>query len=280
MCYNYKRRIILMKLANGVSIPDIGLGVYKMAGGQEMNEAINEAYKDGYRLFDTAQMYENEKDLGDAIKVISLPRKDIFIITKVRNSNQWFEQTINSLNESLSLLQTIYVDSFLIYWPGQNKERMISTWKAMEKLYSDGLVRSIGVCNFERSQLEFLLANCNIAPMINQIEHTPLLHDDNLLKYCHEHNIVVMAWAPIMRGNFSDDKILKIAEKHQKTPAQILLRWNVQLGIVPIPKSKNPQRILENISIFDFKLDDEDMNILNNMNINKRTSHDPLTYDF
>ena len=116
--------------------------------------------------------------------------------------------------------------------------------------------------------------------MINQIEHTPLLHDDNLLKYCHEHNIIVMAWAPIMRGNFSDDKILKIAEKHQKTPAQILLRWNVQLGIVPIPKSKNPQRILENISIFDFKLDDEDMNILNNMNINKCTSHDPLTYDF
>lgn len=269
-----------MKLANGVSIPDIGLGVYKMAGGQEMNEAINEAYKDGYRLFDTAQMYENEKDLGDAIKVNSLPRKDIFIITKVRNSHQWFDQTINSLNESLSLLQTTYVDSFLIHWPGQNKERMISTWKAMEKLYSDGLVRSIGVCNFERSQLEFLLANCSIAPMINQIEHTPLLHDDNLLKYCHEHNIVVMAWAPIMRGNFSDDKILNIAEKHQKTPAQILLRWNVQLGIVPIPKSKNPQRILENISIFDFKLDDEDMNILNNMNINKRTSHDPLTYDF
>ena len=247
-----------MKLANGVSIPDIGLGVYKMAGGQEMNEAINEAYKDGYRLFDTAQMYENEKDLGDAIKVNSLPRKDIFIITKVRNSHQWFDQTINILNESLSLLQTTYVDSFLIHWPGQNKERMISTWKAMEKLYSDG----------------------NIAPMINQIEHTPLLHDDNLLKYCHEHNIIVMAWAPIMRGNFSDDKILNIAEKHQKTPAQILLRWNVQLGIVPIAKSKNPQRILENISIFDFKLDDEDMNILNNMNINKRTSHDPLTYDF
>ena len=269
-----------MELYNHISIPDIGLGVYKMAHGDEMNNAVAAAYDLGYRLFDTAQMYKNEDALGDAIKGNNISRDDIFIVSKVDNCNQWYENTLKSFDESLSRLKTDYLDSFLIHWPGQNNERMLSTWQAMEKLYSDGKVKSIGVCNFEVSQLEYLLSHCTVKPMINQIEHTPLSHNENLLSLCRDNSIAVMAWAPLLRGNFNNKTILDIADKHSKSPAQILLRWNIQQGIIPIPKSKNPTRLAENISVFDFELDDNDMQALNSMNQNRRTSHDPLVFDF
>lgn len=269
-----------MELYNHISIPDIGLGVYKMAHGDEMNNAVAAAYDLGYRLFDTAQMYKNEDALGDAIKVNNIPRDDIFIVSKVDNCNQWYENTLKSFDESLSRLKTDYLDSFLVHWPGQNNERMLSTWQAMEKLYSDGKAKSIGVCNFEVSQLEYLLSHCTVKPMINQIEHTPLSHNENLLSLCRDNSIAVMAWAPLLRGNFNNKTILDIAYKHSKSPAQILLRWNIQQGIIPIPKSKNPTRLAENISVFDFELDDNDMQALNSMNQNRRTSHDPLVFDF
>lgn len=157
---------------------------------------------------------------------------------------------------------------------------MLSTWQAMEKLYSDGKAKSIGVCNFEASQLEYLLSHCTVKPMINQIEHTPLSHNENLLSLCRDNSIGVMAWTPLLHGNFNNKTILDIPDKYSKSPAQVLLRWNIQQGIVPIPKSKNPTRLAENISIFDFELDDNDMQALNSMNQNRRTIHDPPVFDF
>ncbi len=269
-----------MKLANQVEIPDLGLGVYKMAPGVEMNTAIGAAYAAGYRLFDTAQMYGNEAALGEALKVNHIPRKDVFLVSKVDNGNQWFQPTLDSFHDSLERLQTDYLDAFLVHWPGQDKARMLSTWQAMEKLYADGKVRSIGVCNFELPQLEYLLDNCQVAPMLDQVEHTPFQHNQALLDDCNEKNIKVMAWAPLLRGDFDHPVIKNLTRKYSKTPAQILLRWNVQQGIVPIPKSKNPARLNENIQVFDFVLEDADMAALNGMNQNRRTSHDPLTFDF
>lgn len=269
-----------MKLANGVEIPAFGLGVYKMAAGAEMNAAVGAAYAAGYRLFDTAQMYGNEAALGQALQENHIPRKSVFLISKVDNGNQWYQPTLDSFYESLQRLQTEYLDAFLIHWPGQDQKRMLSTWQAMEQLYTQGKVRSIGVCNFEQSQLEYLLAHCRVAPMLNQIEHTPLQHNQALLDFCSEAGMRVMAWAPLLRGDFNHPVIRRLAEKYGKTPAQILLRWNVQQGIIPIPKSKNPARLAENIRVFDFQLENADMAALNSLNQNRRTSHDPLTFDF
>lgn len=268
-----------MTLSNGIAIPAIGLGVYKMEAGEQMNTAVGAAYRLGYRLFDTAQMYGNEAALGKALQVNDIPRDKVFLVSKVDNGNQWYDQTLASLHASLHKLQTPYLDSFLIHWPGQNHERMLSTWTAMERAYQEGLVRSIGVCNFEISQLEFLLDHCRIAPMIDQVEHTPLLHDTQLLSFCEQRGMRVMAWAPLLRGKFGEE-VEHMAEKYKKTPAQILLRWNVQQGIIPIPKSKNPDRLAENIAVFDFALQPEDMDALNHMHTGHRTSHDPLTFDF
>lgn len=274
-----QRKEFIMELRNGIRIPEIGLGVYKLQAGAEMNTAVGAAYRLGYRLFDTAQMYGNEAGLGEALCENDIVRENVFLVSKVHNTNQWYEPTIESLHISLEKLQTTYLDAYLIHWPGQNRERTLSTWQAMEQAYRDGLTRSIGVCNFEISQLEFLLAHCTIPPMINQIEHTPLLHDPALLSFCREHGIQVVAWAPLLRGKFGEE-IPKIAEKYQKTPAQLLLRWNLQQGIIPIPKSKNPARLAENFDVFDFSVSEEDMARLNAMNCGKRTSFDPLTFDF
>lgn len=266
-------------LANNIKMPPIGLGVYKMQAGSEMNQAVKAAYENDYRLFDTAQMYGNEAALGTALKENDIPREDIFLVSKVDNGNQWYDQTLESLKITLEKLQTSYLDSFLIHWPGQNKERTLSTWKAMEEAYESGLVKSIGVCNFEICQLQYLMDHCRIRPMINQIEYSPLFHQPELVSWCEEQQIRIMAWAPLQRGHF-DETVQTIAEKYQKTPAQILLRWNIQHGIIPIPKSKNPDRLRENIDIFDFSLKTEDMNSLDQLHQEKRTSFDPLTFDF
>lgn len=268
-----------MKLANNIEIPDIGLGVYKISE-VEMNEIILKAYNYGYRLFDTAQMYKNEEYLGNAITNNGIDRDEIFIISKVDNCNQGYGNTINSFEESLKKLRTTYLDSFLIHWPGQNFERMLDTWKAMEYLYEEGRVKSIGVCNFEKSQLKVLIENCKIVPMINQIEHSPIIHNEDLITFCNSNDIKIMAWGPLLRGRLENESISVMASKYGKTPAQLLLRWNIQQGIIPIPKTKNEKRLMENISVFDFNISSEDIKILNGMNENRRSSHDPLTFDF
>lgn len=268
------------RLKNGVEIPEIGLGVYQIQAGEEMDRTIAFAAEYGYRLFDTAQMYDNEAALGSSLQKSGVARDEIFLISKVDNCNQGYERTMESFGESLARLQTGYLDSFLIHWPGQNRDRILDTWRAMERLYRDGLVRSIGVSNFEQVQLEFLLEHCEIAPAINQIEHTPLMHDEPLLSYCSGHGIQVMAWGPLLRGKMQSETIGEMAQRHGKSPAQILIRWNLQQGIVPIPKTRDSGRLLENISVFDFQLSPEEMETLNGMNQFYRTSHNPLEFDF
>lgn len=267
-------------LYNGVHMPLVGLGVYKINDLEEMNYAVQTSLECGYTMFDTAQMYQNEENLGKALKQSGIERGKIFLISKVDNGNQWYESTLTSFEESLKRLQTDYLDAFLIHWPGQNKERMISTWKALEELYEAGKVKSIGVCNFEIPQLEYLIAHCKIKPMINQIEHTPYLHDEALLEYCKKEQIQIMAWAPLLRGNFENPMFIELAQKYQCSIAQLLLRWNVQQGIIVIPKSKNKERLIENIDIFGFEISDEDIKRLNSLNKNQRTSHDPNVFDF
>lgn len=270
----------MIESKKNICIPQIGLGVFKIEPGAEMNDVIKNAYEIGYRLFDTAQMYHNEDALGDAIQNNQIDRNSIFLISKVDNGNQGYENTISSFYDSLSKLKTDYLDAFLIHWPGLDKNRTLKTWRALEDLYKQNKVKAIGVCNFEKEQLQYLLSHCTIAPMINQIEHTPLMHDEDLISFCKENDIKVMAWGPLLRGNMENQKIKEIAKKHEKSPAQILLRWNIQQNIIPIPKSKNPVRLKENFSVFDFTLEDKEMQILNSMNENHRTSHDPLTFDF
>lgn len=267
-------------LSNGVPIPLVGMGVFKIDSDEQMKNIIKNAVDCGYRLFDTAQMYKNEKSLGLALQELNIHRDKLFLISKVDNENQWYEQTEKSFYESMNNLQTDYLDSFLIHWPGQNKERILSTWKALEDLYEKGKVKSIGVCNFEVAQLDFLLSNCRIKPMINQIEHTPFLHNQELLDYCNHNNIQIMAWGPLLRGNLEDPELQKIADKYECSIAQLLLRWNVQQNIIPIPKSKNKERMKSNINVFSFSICEEDMDILNHMNKNLRTSHDPSVFDF
>ncbi|MBR4026098.1 MAG: aldo/keto reductase [Lachnospiraceae bacterium] len=267
-------------LHNNLKMPLVGLGVYRLDTEEEMTTAISHALNCGYTLFDTAQMYKNEASLGRALKTANMKREDLFLVSKVDNCNQWYDITKKSFMESLEKLQTDYLDLFLIHWPGQNRERTLSTWKAMEELYEEGKIKSIGVSNFEISHLEHLIANCNIKPMVNQIEHTPYTHNTELLDFCKKEQIQIMSWAPLLRGNMGNPIFIKLAEKYNCTTAQLILRWNTQQGITVIPKSKNPTRISENIDIFDITISEEDITLLNSLNCNHRTAHDPNVFDF
>ncbi len=266
-------------LDNGVVLPFVGLGVYKIEEGM-MQNALCAALEAGYRCFDTAQLYENESALGKELKAIGISREEVFITSKVANHRQGYDSTIASFYESLQKLQTDYLDMFMIHWAGQKQERYVETWKALEDLYLEGKVRVIGVCNFTISQLEVLLQHARIKPMVNQIERNPLCNEKELIDFCKRHHIQVQAWAPLSRGNFYHAPILEMAEKYHKTPAQIVLRWSIQDAICVIPKSVHRERIYENINIFDFVLEEKDMDILNQMHTGMRTSHDPATYDF
>ena len=267
-------------LQNQLKMPLVGLGVYRLESEEEMTTAIANALQNGYTLFDTAQMYKNETQLGHALNTACAKREDLFLVSKVDNGNQWYDSTKKSFMESLEKLQTDYLDLFLIHWPGQNKERTLSTWKAMEELYEEGKIKSIGVSNFEIHHLEHLIENSKIKPMVNQIEHTPYTHNEELLSYCKKEQIQIMAWAPLLRGNMGNPIFVKLAEKYHCTTAQLILRWNMQQGITVIPKSKNPNRIAENIDVFKFEISEEDMKMLSSLNRNHRTSHDPNVFDF
>ncbi len=266
-------------LYNGVTLPLVGLGVYKIEDGM-MYETLQAALEAGYRCFDTAQLYENEKALGKALKDIGIPREEVFITSKVANDKQGYDSTIASFYESLQKLQTDYLDMFMIHWAGQNEERYLATWRALEDLYLEGKVRVIGVCNFTISQLKVLLQHARIKPMVNQIERNPLCNEKDLIAFCKQHQIQVQAWAPLSRGNFYQPPIVEMSNKYNKTPAQILLRWSIQDAICVIPKSVHRERIFENMDVFNFVLEEQDMETLNQMHTGERTSHDPSTYDF
>lgn len=257
------------RLNNGVEMPWLGLGVLRLKEGVEVERAVLTALKNRYRLFDNAAIYHNEKGVGKAIKASGIPRKEIFLSSKVANYQQGYHGTLKAFQRSLDWLQTDYLDLYLIHWP--IGEKSLETWKAMEELYAKGKVRAIGVSNFWIHHLDYFLPKINIVPAVNQIEFHPELTQPRLLEYCKEKNIQVEAWSPIMQGQVLNIPIIrKIAAKYGKSPVQIVLRWDLQKGVITIPRSGKPEEIISNSKIFDFELTEEDVALIDSLNRNKK----------
>ena len=273
--------MINLKLNNSIEMPILGLGVYKITDKKELENAVRFAIEAGYRKFDTAQFYNNEKELGEAIRKTGIKREEVFITTKIWNTKQGYNSTRKSFEESLEKLNMDYVDLLLIHWPGQNKDRYLDTYRALENICQSKKAKSIGLSNFEIKHLKDIFAHCNIAPTVNQIERHPNLPRNELVDFCKKHNMAVEAWSPLGRGKlFDNEVIIDIAKKYNKTSAQIILRWNIESGISVIPKSVNKNRIEENIDIFDFNLDKNDMERINSLENGERIGADPLVFDF
>lgn len=266
-------------LANGVHMPWLGLGVFKTQEGEEVENSVRYALEAGYRHIDTAAIYRNEEGVGRAVKAAGIAREELFITTKVWNTEQGYETTLAAFEESRKKLGVEYVDLYLIHWAV--KEKYKDTWRALEKLYQDGLVRAIGVSNFQVHHLQDLMATANVKPMVNQVEYHPYLTQKELLAFCKQEGIQFEAWSPIMRGRVNDEPlIVQLAEKYGKTPAQIVLRWDLQHGVVTIPKSVRQERVIENAQLFDFELTAEDMAVLDGLNRDQRFGSDPDNFNF
>jgi diketogulonate reductase-like aldo/keto reductase len=265
-----------VKLNNGVEMPLFGLGTFQMRSGKETQQAALTALEAGYRLIDTAQMYGNEEDVGIAVKKSGVPREEIFITTKLWNSEHGYQKTLNACEESLEKLGLSYVDLYLIHWPVQGLRN--ETWKAMVTLLEGGKCRAIGVSNYMIRHLEELLANSMTVPAVNQVEFSPYFYLKDLLDFCRSHKIQLESYSPLTKGHkLNDPKLANIAKKYSKTPAQILIRWVLQKDVVVIPKSSHKERILENADVFDFEISPDDMKLLDSFNQNMRTSWDPTT---
>lgn len=265
-------------LHNGVAMPWLGLGVWKSKEGSEVVEAVKMALSAGYRSIDTAAAYGNEVGVGQGIAASGVKRDELFVTTKVWNADQGYDTTLAAFDTSMDKLGLDVLDLYLIHWPTKGKYK--ETWKALEQLYKDGRVRAIGVCNFQTHHLEDLMQDAEIVPMVNQVEYHPLLTQKPLLSFCQQHNILLEAWSPLMQGNLDLPELAKLAEKYGKTPAQIILRWDLQHGVITIPKSVRQHRIEENASIFDFELSEEDMNAIDALNENRRFGPDPDNFNF
>lgn len=263
-----------VKLNNGVEMPWLGLGVFRSEEGTEVENAVLAALSNGYRSIDTAAIYHNEKGVGKAIKASGIQREEIFLTTKVWNSDQGYQSTFEAFNQSIEKLETDYIDLYLIHWPKGKKS--VDTWKAMEELYKRGKIRAIGVSNFLVHHLEDFLPECNISPMVNQVEFHPELIQPDLLEYCKNKGIQMEAWSPIMKGAVTRIPLfLDLAAKYGKTPVQMVLRWDIQKGVVTIPKSVKPERIISNAAIFDFEINSDDMRKIDGLNKNNRIGFHP-----
>ncbi len=260
-------------LLNGIDIPKIGFGTYKLKDENETIDTIKYALKVGYRFIDTASFYGNEEWIGKAIKESKIKREDIFLATKVWNDSHGYDKAIDSFEKSMKKLDIDYLDLLLIHWPTKlNKE----TWRAFESLYELGKVRAIGVCNFKIGHLEELRKTAKIMPMVNQIEVHPCFSQKEIVNYCNNYKIQVIGWSPIMKGQLLEVPLMMdLAEKYNKTIAQIALRWHIQKGIIPIPKSSHYGRIADNIDIFNFELSEEDMIKINRLDRNETVSGIP-----
>lgn len=270
-------------LNNGVNMPWFGLGVFKVEEGPELVHAIKTAIRHGYRSIDTASIYGNEAGVGEGIregmKEAGISRKDLFITSKVWNADLGYESTIRAYEESLEKLGLEYLDLYLIHWPVEGKYK--EAWRALETIYNEGKVKAIGVSNFQIHHLEELMKDANVIPVINQVEYHPRLTQVELKAFCQKHHIQLEAWSPLMQGELLDHPVLQeMAETYDKTVAQVILKWDLQNGVVTIPKSTKAHRIIENASLFDFVLSEEDMKRINELNQNKRVGPDPDNFDF
>jgi methylglyoxal/glyoxal reductase len=263
-------------LPNGVKMPWLGLGVFKVEDGSEVVNSVKTALEVGYRSIDTAAIYGNEEGVGKAIAESTVPREELFITTKVWNANHGYEATLAAFDVSLEKLGLDYLDLYLIHWPLPSQGKFVETWKALEKLYKDGRVRAIGVSNFKVHHLEEIIANCEIIPMVNQVEYHPRFNQRELHDFCKRHGIQLEAWSPLMQGGMLEEPdLVEIAKKYNKSTAQIIIRWDLQTGVVTIPKSVKPHRIAENADVFDFELSLEDMEKINALNQDQRMFADP-----
>ena len=260
------------RLNNGVEIPRLGLGVYQSPPGKTTRRAVKYALEIGYRHIDTAQLYGNEADMGDALRESGIKREQVFITTKVWNSYQGYDSTLQACEQSLRRLRLQYVDLYLIHWPVQGMS--LNTWRAMVNLLRSGKARAVGVSNYTIELLQEILQNSDVVvPAVNQVEFHPFLYQKHLLSFCEKNGIQLEAYSPLTRGyKLNDPTILAVAKKYgNKTPAQVLIRWNLQHGLVVIPKSIHQDRIRENSQVFDFQIGPEDMRLLDSLNENLQT---------
>jgi diketogulonate reductase-like aldo/keto reductase len=269
-----------VRFNNGVEIPQLGFGVFQVPP-DEVIEPVRTAIESGYRLIDTAAAYQNEEGVGKAIADSGVARDDLFITTKLWNADQGYDEALRAFDTSLGKLGLESVDLYLIHWPLPKRDRYVDTWKAFEKIYADGRARAIGVSNFTQRHLNRLFEETGVVPAINQIELHPRLPQDEMRAFHAANGIVTEAWSPIGQGKglLEDPTLKAIAEAVGKTPAQVVLRWHVQLGNVAIPKSVTPDRIQQNIEVFDFELSDADMGAITALGSGQRIGPDPEQFD-
>ncbi|WP_343687789.1 aldo/keto reductase [Chryseobacterium gleum] len=265
----------VVTLNNGVDIPALGFGVWQMDDLKECEKAVIKAIQTGYRMIDTAAIYQNETAVGAAVKNSGVDRDELFITSKVWVQDHGYEKAKRAFQRTLDRLQMDYLDMYLIHWPYGD---FLGTWKALEELYQEGKIKAIGVCNFTVEKLEELKANSTVLPVINQIELHPVFQQKELQVYDRENNIITQPWSPLGNGNanlLSNPDLKAIAEKYGKTVAQVILRWHLQEGFVVIPKSVTPSRIEENFNVFDFELTEDEMNVVRSLDTGKRLFFDP-----
>ena len=268
-------------LNNGQTIPQLGFGVF-LVEPQETSAAVSRALQAGYRHIDTAEMYGNESEVGEAISRSGLDRSEVFVTSKLSNDAHEPDDARRAFDETLKALSVDYIDLFLIHWPLPTRYDgdYVSTWRVLEEFYREGRARSVGVSNFQPHHLRRLHAECEIPPAVDQIEVNPYLTQDELRGFCAEHQIAVEAWSPLARGEvLGDTAVSSIARRTGKTPAQVVLRWHIQRGDIVFPKSITPERIRENIDIFDFELSGADVEAITLLNRNERTGPDPDKFD-
>jgi len=270
----------MIELDNGVSIPQVGFGVFQIPDARTQ-EAVEAALEAGYRHIDTAAAYYNEAGVGAAVRASGLPREEVFVTTKLRNGDQGHDSALRAFEDSRRALGLDYVDLYLIHWPVPSQDRYVETWRAFEKLLADGVVRAIGVSNFLPEHLDRLLAETDVVPAVNQIELHPTFQQRPTQEASRKAGIAVEAYSPLGQGADLDDPVVTaIADRLGVTPAQVVLRWHVQQGTIVIPKSVNPQRMRENIDLFGFELTDEDMAAISGLDSPHRIGADPATAAF
>ncbi len=269
----------LVTLSDGHLMPQLGLGVWK-AGNDVVGSAVQTALETGYRLIDTAAIYQNEEGVGEGLKAATIPRDELFITTKLWNSDQ--QHAGKALEASLKKLQLDYVDLYLIHWPAPAEDHYVSAWEQLIELQKSGLTRSIGVCNFDIGHLQRIIHKTGVAPVLNQIELHPLLQQRELQAWNATHSIHTESWSPLAQGGegvFDTDVIQALAAKYQKTPAQIVIRWHLDRGLIVIPKSVTPSRIHENFDVFDFRLEKEELSQIQSLDSGTRLGPDPKEFN-
>lgn len=264
-------------LNNGVAMPQLGFGVWQIEDEDQLRTALETALEAGYRAIDTAAIYGNEEGVGSAVNGSGIARDELFITSKLWNSDQGYETALRAFDKSLEKLQLDYLDLYLIHWPASKNSAHVETWRALEELYKQGRIKAIGVSNFKETHLETLLSKAEIVPAVNQVELHPRLTQMPLREYCESKDIRIESWSPLMQGGvvLSDEVVQGIAHSHGKTPAQIVLRWHVQHGLIVIPKSATPERIKENIDIYNFKLSEDEIKAIDGLNADERIGPDP-----